>query len=160
VTWFWLCGLLDSGADLSDADLRGADFSLANLTKVKCSALHNVSVQFHQDSIQARLSTRLYSILFKIPDKYLILIQNVQPSLNQTFIFGPILFMLLSYFTFYETKNYLSIDFRHGDSFFNTLVIGFAPFHLQTNLSNANLEGALVTGNTSFKGANITGAGK
>lgn len=27
---FWC----DSGADLSDADLRGADFSLANVTKV------------------------------------------------------------------------------------------------------------------------------
>jgi uncharacterized protein YjbI with pentapeptide repeats len=26
---------MDSGADLSDADLRGADFSLADLTKVK-----------------------------------------------------------------------------------------------------------------------------
>lgn len=31
---------------------------------------------------------------------------------------------------------------------------------LQANLSNANLEGALATGNTSFKGSNITGAGK
>lgn len=30
---------------------------------------------------------------------------------------------------------------------------------LQANLSNANLEGALATGNTSFKGSNITGAG-
>lgn len=30
---------------------------------------------------------------------------------------------------------------------------------LQANLSNANLEGAVATGNTSFKGANITGAG-
>ncbi|MBA0571346.1 hypothetical protein Golob_004925, partial [Gossypium lobatum] len=29
---------------------------------------------------------------------------------------------------------------------------------LQANLSNANLEGALATGNTSFKGSNITGA--
>lgn len=29
----------------------------------------------------------------------------------------------------------------------------------QANLSNANLEGALATGNTSFKGTNITGAG-
>jgi len=50
--------------------------------------------------------------------------------------------------------------YQHGDLFFNTLMIGFASLHLQTNLSNANLEGALVTGNTSFKGANITGAGK
>jgi uncharacterized protein YjbI with pentapeptide repeats len=34
-------------------------------------------------------------------------------------------------------------------------------FHAQeqANLTNANLEGALVTGNTSFKGAVITGAG-
>lgn len=32
------------------------------------------------------------------------------------------------------------------------------PF-LQANLNNALLEGALATGNTSFKGANITGAG-
>jgi uncharacterized protein YjbI with pentapeptide repeats len=31
---------------------------------------------------------------------------------------------------------------------------------LQANLTNANLEGALVTGNTSFKNAVITGAGK
>jgi hypothetical protein len=33
-------------------------------------------------------------------------------------------------------------------------------FHAQeqANLTNANLEGALVTGNTSFKGAVITGA--
>lgn len=30
---------------------------------------------------------------------------------------------------------------------------------LQANLTNANLEGALVTGNTSFKGSIITGAG-
>ncbi|KAL0289173.1 UNVERIFIED_CONTAM: Thylakoid lumenal protein 1, chloroplastic [Sesamum angustifolium] len=29
----------------------------------------------------------------------------------------------------------------------------------EANLSNANLEGALATGNTSFKGSNITGAG-
>ena len=29
----------------------------------------------------------------------------------------------------------------------------------QANLSNANLEGALATGNTSFKGTDITGAG-
>lgn len=29
----------------------------------------------------------------------------------------------------------------------------------QANLSNANLEGALATGNTSFRGSNITGAG-
>ena len=115
VTWFSLCGLLDmfadgfraSGADLSDADLRGADFSLANLTKVKCSGSHITLVQFHQDSIQARLCTRLYSILFKMPDKYLILIQNVQPSLNQTFIFGPISFMLLSLFIFYETNPFM-----------------------------------------------------
>jgi len=28
------------------------------------------------------------------------------------------------------------------------------------NLTNANLEGATVTGNTSFKGSNITGAGE
>uniref|UniRef100_A0A0A9CQX9 Pentapeptide repeat-containing protein n=1 Tax=Arundo donax TaxID=35708 RepID=A0A0A9CQX9_ARUDO len=41
--WFWLCVtypiclLMNSGADLSDADLRGADFSLANLSKVHCS---------------------------------------------------------------------------------------------------------------------------
>ena len=35
-----------------------------------------------------------------------------------------------------------------------------SPSILQANLTNANLEGALVTGNTSFKGANITGAGK
>lgn len=31
---------------------------------------------------------------------------------------------------------------------------------LQVNLTNANLEGATATGNTSFKGSNITGAGK
>lgn len=31
---------------------------------------------------------------------------------------------------------------------------------LQVNLTNANLEGALATGNTSFKGSIITGAGK
>lgn len=31
---------------------------------------------------------------------------------------------------------------------------------LQVNLTNANLEGALTTGNTSFKGSIITGAGK
>lgn len=30
---------------------------------------------------------------------------------------------------------------------------------LQANLSNANLEGALATGNTSFRGSNINGAG-
>ena len=30
---------------------------------------------------------------------------------------------------------------------------------LQVNLTNANLEGATATGNTSFKGSNITGAG-
>lgn len=30
---------------------------------------------------------------------------------------------------------------------------------LQVNLSNANLEGAFTTGNTSFKGSTITGAG-
>lgn len=30
---------------------------------------------------------------------------------------------------------------------------------MQANLTNANLEGALATGNTSFKGTNITGAG-
>jgi len=30
---------------------------------------------------------------------------------------------------------------------------------LQANLSNANLEGALATGNTSFRGSNVTGAG-
>ena len=35
-----------------------------------------------------------------------------------------------------------------------------SPSILQANLTNANLEGALVTGNTSFKGAKITGAGK
>lgn len=28
------CHLVNSGADLSEADLRGADFSLANVTKV------------------------------------------------------------------------------------------------------------------------------
>ncbi|KAK6234230.1 hypothetical protein QUC31_006636 [Theobroma cacao] len=33
-----------------------------------------------------------------------------------------------------------------------------APYLLQANLSNANLEGALTTGNTSFKGSNVTGA--
>jgi len=104
---YWICLPTDSGADLSDADLRGADFSLANLTKVKCSGSHITLVQFHQDSIQARLCTRLYSILFKMPDKYLILIQNVQPLLNQTFIFGPISFMLLSLFIFYETNPFM-----------------------------------------------------
>uniref|UniRef100_A0A7N0USH3 Pentapeptide repeat protein n=1 Tax=Kalanchoe fedtschenkoi TaxID=63787 RepID=A0A7N0USH3_KALFE len=31
-------------------------------------------------------------------------------------------------------------------------------FFQQANLTNANLEGALVTGNTSFKGSIITGA--
>jgi len=31
----YVCRPTNSGADLSDADLRGADFSLANLTKVK-----------------------------------------------------------------------------------------------------------------------------
>jgi len=30
---------------------------------------------------------------------------------------------------------------------------------VQANLSNANLEGALATGNTSFKGSIITGTG-
>lgn len=30
----------------------------------------------------------------------------------------------------------------------------------QANLTNANMEGALVTGNTSFKNAVITGAGE
>lgn len=30
---------------------------------------------------------------------------------------------------------------------------------LQANLTNANLEGALATGNTSFRGSDITGAG-
>lgn len=30
---------------------------------------------------------------------------------------------------------------------------------LQVNLTNANLEGATATGNTSFKGSNIKGAG-
>lgn len=35
------------------------------------------------------------------------------------------------------------------------------PFEFwQVNLTNANLEGATATGNTSFKGSNITGAGK
>lgn len=33
------------------------------------------------------------------------------------------------------------------------------PYLLQANLANANLEGALATGNTSFRGSNITGAG-
>ena len=32
-------------------------------------------------------------------------------------------------------------------------------FLRQANLTNANLEGALATGNTSFKGSIITGAG-
>lgn len=32
-------------------------------------------------------------------------------------------------------------------------------YFLQVNLSNANLEGAFTTGNTSFKGSTITGAG-
>lgn len=31
---------------------------------------------------------------------------------------------------------------------------------MQVNLTNANLEGATATGNTSFKGSNITGAGE
>jgi len=33
------------------------------------------------------------------------------------------------------------------------------PSLLQANLTNANLEGALTTGNTSFRGSIITGAG-
>lgn len=32
-------------------------------------------------------------------------------------------------------------------------------YFLQANLSNANLEGALATGNTSFRGSIINGAG-
>lgn len=36
----------------------------------------------------------------------------------------------------------------------------FGVILVQANMSNANLEGALATGNTSFKGSNITGAGK
>lgn len=45
---------------------------------------------------------------------------------------------------------------------FSSAISQFGVLHyrfLQVNLSNANLEGALVTGNTSFKGSNITGAG-
>ena len=44
---------------------------------------------------------------------------------------------------------------KDSDSYHNTCTLYF----LQVNLSNANLEGALTTGNTSFKGSNINGAG-
>lgn len=36
----------------------------------------------------------------------------------------------------------------------------FFDHSLQANLTNANLEGAVTTGNTSFKGSIITGAGR
>lgn len=160
-----VCRPTDSGADLSDTDLRGADFSLANLTKViKCSALHITFVQFHAC---ARGWIQFCSKCL-ISYKYLILTQKVQPSFkNQTFIFGPILFMLVSLFFMKQIPSCfppmieLSVHrFQHGDLFFNTRGWFCLTSFLQTNLSNANLEGALVTGNTSFKGANITGAGK
>lgn len=45
-----------SGADLSDADLRGADFSLANVTKVRpannqCFTCHNSFITMNEHSV-------------------------------------------------------------------------------------------------------------
>jgi len=111
----------------------------------------SVSSRFNQTCARGRL----YPVLFKMSDKYL----NVQPSLNQTFIFGPTLFMKKSHHVSPIWLNYLSIHISMVIVFQHSWLV-LPRFILQTNLSNANLEGALVTGNTSFKGANITGAGK
>lgn len=61
-----------------------------------------------------------------------------------------------------STSNIILLEVEYvPQSTVNIGPVGFCmhDHFLQANLSNANLEGALATGNTSFKGSNITGAG-
>ncbi|PON65639.1 Pentapeptide repeat [Trema orientale] len=133
-----------TGKDFSGKSLIKQDFKTSILRQAKFKGATLLGASFFDadltgaDLSDADLRGADFSLANVTKDKYLLVIQGLSSA------------------SLYSAADHASpstviSNFQYSDS----MVHGIAQM---ANLSNANLEGALATGNTSFRGSNITGA--